>query len=237
MAGIDGRRALVTGGGRGIGRAIALRLAEAGADVAVAARTPSEIEDVAARIEAYGRRALAIRTDVTDPTQVEAMARRLEAWGGVDILVNNAAWIRTGAFLESPREEWERVVEVGLLGVERVTRAVLPQMLEAPRGDIVMISSTSGKRGDPGHSAYNAAKFGLMGLAHALLYEVRTRNIRVTVVSPSRVDTREVPPEKIRREGKGALLRMEDVAEAVLFCVALPHRALVREIELWGTNP
>ncbi len=235
---LSGRIALVTGAGRGIGRAIATRFASEGVDLVLAARTASEIASVAEEVRALGVRALAVQTDVSSADEVERLASRAEReLGPVDLLVNNAAVVAGGELVAMPPEKWNEVLDVGLRGVYLVTRALLPGMLERERGDIVMISSTSGKRGDPGSSAYNATKFGLMGFAHALLYEARRKNVRVTVVSPSLVDTRPEPRGSAPREGKGALLRMEDVAEAVLFAVTLPQRALVREIELWGTNP
>jgi len=110
-------------------------------------------------------------------------------------------------------------------------------MIKQNSGTIVMISSTSGKRADPGGSVYCTSKFGLMGFAQSLLYEVRKYNIRVIVVSPSMVDTRVVDHDKVPKEGTGTRLRAEDVAEAILHSVSLPSRALVREIELWATNP
>ena len=118
-----------------------------------------------------------------------------------------------------------------------MTRAVLPGMIERSDGTIVMVSSTSSKRADPGGSAYAASKFGMMGFAMSLLYEVRKHNIRVVVVSPSAVDTQPLAPEKIPMGGPGARLRAEDIAETVLHMVSLPPRALVREVEVWATNP
>jgi 3-oxoacyl-[acyl-carrier protein] reductase len=235
---LRGRVAVVTGSGRGIGRAIALRFASAGADVVLAARTEDEIESAAAEVRGLGRKALPIAADVTAPEQVGRLAEEtIRRFGGIDILVNNAALFTKGKLVETTPETWSRVLDTGLHGVYRITRAFLPEMVRRNRGDIVMISSTSGKRGDPGSSAYAAAKHGLMGLAHALLYEVRSHNIRVTVISPSAVDTRPLPEDGLPQGGKGVYMRMEDVADAVLFAVGLPHRALVREIELWGTNP
>jgi 3-oxoacyl-[acyl-carrier protein] reductase len=235
---LAGRRALITGASRGIGRAIAIRIAEAGADVAVVARTRPDLDATAAAAREHGRRALAVPADLRRAEDIDRLVAAVrDELGPIDILVNNAAVFPHGTVLGMAPEAWDDVLDVGLRAVHRVTRAFLPDMIKANRGDIVMISSTSGKRGDAEFSAYNATKFGLNGFSHALLYEVRKNNIRVTVVSPSLVDTRPVPAAELRDGGKGALLRMEDVADAVLFAVALPRRALVREIELWGTNP
>jgi 3-oxoacyl-[acyl-carrier protein] reductase len=229
---------MVTGAGRGIGRAIALRLAASGADVALAARTSTEINSAAEEVRRLGKHAIAVPTDVTNVDEIQCLAERTEdELGPIDILVNNAAAFAHGDVASIEPGDWNHVIDVGLRGVYQVTHAFLPGMLERGRGDIVMIASTSGKRGDAGSSAYNATKFGLMGFSHALLYEARKNNVRVTVISPSYVDTRPVAADTVPLEGKGAHLRMEDVADAVHFAVALPGRALVREIELWGTNP
>jgi 3-oxoacyl-[acyl-carrier protein] reductase len=122
-----------------------------------------------------------------------------------------------------------------LTGAFLVSRTVLPGMIRRKRGSIVFISSTAGKRGDARGAAYCASKFGLMGLAHSLLYEVRRHDIRVVVVSPSNIDTgREVPDPDIVT---GARPHASDVAASVVHCLGLPPRALIREVEIWGTNP
>jgi 3-oxoacyl-[acyl-carrier protein] reductase len=127
------------------------------------------------------------------------------------------------------------VIATNLTGAFLVTHFALAGMIQRRRGSIVFVSSTSGKRGDPGTSAYAASKFGLMGLAHSLLYEVRRHDIRVIVVSPSAIDTgREIPePQAVA----GVKPHASDVAATVLHCLTLPGRTLLREVEIWGTNP
>ena len=235
---LSGKKALVTGGGRGIGREIALHLARAGADVALVARTESQLRKVAEEVEALGRQALVLPADISQDEHVDALAQEVHGrWGAVDLLVNNAAVFARGRVWELPVTDWDRVLNTNLRGVFLVTRAFLPEMLKRKSGTIVMISSTSGKRADPGGAAYSTSKFGLMGFAQSLLYDVRKHNVRVIVVSPSWVDTSVVDPESVAKEGAGARLRAEDVAQAVVDAVSLPPRALVREIELWATNP
>ncbi len=235
---LQGQVALVTGASRGIGRQIALTLAGSGADVVLAARTAVLLEEVAQEVRRLGRRALVVPADVSDAGDVDRLAQTsLREFGKVDIVVNNAAAFGGGPVQELPVSTWDEVMNVNLRGVFLVTRAFLPQMIQRRQGSIVMISSTSGKRADPSGAAYSASKFGLMGLAQSLLYDVRKYNIRVIVISPSAVDTRQLDPDRVPLSGKGSRLRAEDVAEAVLFAVRLPPRALVREIELWATNP
>lgn len=227
------KKAIVTGGGRGIGRAIALTLAREGADVAVCARTPADVEKVADEMRQMGRDSLGIRTDISKEEDVENLRDRVvEAFGHVDILVNNAAAFAGAHVVDMRIEDWDRVLNTNLRGPFLVTRAFLPSMIEQEQGSIINISSTSGKRGDPGSSAYCASKFGLMGFSHSLLYEVRTQNIRVIVVSPSRVDTSLAEPSD-----DGGAVRSQDVAETVLLAVTLPKRVMIREVEIWETNP
>lgn len=238
VASLQGKRALVTGGGRGIGRAIALAFARAGASVALAARTDAELLAVAGEIEAAGGSVLSHPTDVSDEASVASLAQHLTAeWGYLDIVINNA-----GTFAQSPvgatsLAAWNRIVGTNLTGAFLVARETLPLLKKAKGGTILFVSSTSGKRASADAAAYAASKHGLMGLAHALLYEVRGDDIRVVVVSPSAVDTRRAAGRPVSQSGKGSRLRAEDVAEAVVFACALPGRALVREVELWGTNP
>ena len=235
---LEGKRALVTGAGRGIGRVTALRLAQAGAEIALTARNAREIASVAEEVRKTGRKCVATAGDVSSEGDVErVVAETHEGLGGIDILVNNAAEIARGQVLEISVEDWDRVIATNLRGVFLMSRAVLPGMIERGDGTIVMVSSTSGKRGDPGWAAYSASKFGMMGFAHSLLYEVRPKGVRVIVVTPSMVYTRPLPPGKAREGGAGAPLRSEDIAESIFAAVTLPPRAMIREVEIWATNP
>jgi 3-oxoacyl-[acyl-carrier protein] reductase len=235
---LQNKVALVTGAGRGIGRVIALTFAREGADVSIASRTTSELKSVAKEIEALGRKALAVTADVSSEKAVHTLVMRtLTIFGRIDILVNNAADFVHVPVTEMSIKDFDRVIHTNLRGPFLLSRAVLPSMIDRKEGTIVMISSTSGKRANPESSAYNASKFGLMGFSEALLREVRQHNIRVVVVSPSAVDTRIAEDSRISKAGKGARLRSEDIAETVLYSVTLPTRALVREVEVWATNP
>jgi 3-oxoacyl-[acyl-carrier protein] reductase len=234
---LNGARALVTGGGRGIGATIALSLAGSGCDVAIVARTESQLDSIAAGITAAGVRALAIPADLTRPEEVHAAAARVEAeFGGIDILVNNAGGGAFGPVVELTEAEFARTLELNVTSVFRLTRAFLPGMLQRRRGHIVMMASTAARRGFARGSAYAAAKFALDGFAQSLFYETRQSGVRVTTVFPSSVNT-----ELMRGLGPDLdvdrMIQPADVALAVLAALRTDDRATVKEIEIWGTNP
>ncbi len=187
---LAGRRAVVTGAGRGIGRSIALALAQAGADVAVTARTHSEIEQLAAEIRAMGRQSLAVPCDVTDSEQVKHMASRLiEGLGGVDTLVNNAGNAGSHKFLNHPDELWQRMLSVNLTSVYYVTKAFVPRLIEQRWGRIITIASMASRVGGSYIAAYTAAKHGVLGLTRALAVELLPYNITVNAICPGYVNT------------------------------------------------
>lgn len=187
---MKGKIALVTGGGRGIGEACAVALGEAGADVVVCSRSPGEIDAVAGRIRELGRRALAVVCDVTDADQVRRMTDEAHAqFGHVDILVNNAGLGRSHRFADHPDELWDQMLAVNLTGVYRVTKALVPKMIEAHRGRVINIASVMSKIGGKYVAAYAAAKHGVLGLTRALAVELVGYNITVNAVCPGYVDT------------------------------------------------
>lgn len=187
---LSGRRAIVTGAGRGIGRSIALALAQAGADVAVTARTQSEIEQLAAEIRAMGRQSLAVPCDVTDSEQVKHMASTvIDGLGGVDILVNNAGNAGSHKFLNHPDELWHRMLSINLTSVYYVTRAFVPRLIEQRWGRIITIASMASRVGGSYIAAYTAAKHGVLGLTRALAVELLPYNITVNAICPGYVNT------------------------------------------------
>jgi NAD(P)-dependent dehydrogenase (short-subunit alcohol dehydrogenase family) len=190
VAELTGRIALVTGGGRGIGREAALALASAGADVAVAARSGNELADTVAAIRAAGRRGEAIVCDVTERVQVEAMiAQVTSALGEPLILVNNAGIAGSAKLTDTTDEMWDRMLRVNATGAFYCTRAVLPIMLQAKWGRIVNVASIAAKVGAPYIAAYAASKHALLGLTRAVAAEVATRGVTVNAVCPGYVDT------------------------------------------------
>lgn len=187
---LEGRRAFITGGGRGIGRAIALKFASEGADVAVAARTRAEIDAVAEEIKEKGGRSLAIPCDVGDSKEVdEAVQRASREFGGVDVLVANA-----GALVHAPLGEttdalWDEMMRVNLNGAFYAFRAAVGGMSERGWGRLIAISSVSGKIGGANRSAYHAAKHGVLGLVRSVALEVAAKGVTVNAICPGFVDT------------------------------------------------
>ncbi len=187
---LAGQVVLVTGGSKGIGRAAALALAGAGADVAICARKMAELEPVAEEVRALGRRSFAAACDVTDAEQVNRLPAAIaEALGPIDILVNNAGASESHKFVGHPDELWARMLEINLTGVYRVCKAVVPGMIERKRGRIITIASISSKVGARYVAAYTASKHGVLGLMRALAVELNPYNITVNCICPGYVDT------------------------------------------------
>lgn len=184
------KRAIVTGAGKGIGRSIALALAQAGADVAVTARTASDIEQLVGEIKAMGRHAVAVTCDVTDVEQVQHMATTLlEGLGGLDILVNNAGNAGSHKMLDHPDELWHRMLAINLSSVYYVCKAFLPTLTEQHSGRIINIASIASRVGGRYIAAYTASKHGVLGLTRALAVEMQSYNITVNAICPGYVDT------------------------------------------------
>lgn len=187
---LEGKRALITGGGRGIGRAIALKFAGEGADVAVVARTSSEIDAVADEIREKGRRALAIPCNVGDSRAVdEAVQRAGRELGGVDVLVANAGALLHARLEETTDALWDEMLRVNLNGAFYAFRAAVGGMSERGWGRLIAISSVSGKIGGPNRSAYHAAKHGVLGLVRSVALEVAAAGVTVNAICPGFVDT------------------------------------------------
>lgn len=187
---LAGRKALVTGGGRGIGAEIARRLAKAGADVAVSARTREEIEAVADQLRGDGHEAAAIAADVADPGQLRALvAAATQRFGQIDILVNNAGVADAAPLPKIGLEDWNRMLAVNATGVFLLTQALLPPMAERGWGRVINVASVAGRQGAPYIAAYCASKHAVVGFTRAIAVEYAARGVTVNAVCPGYVDS------------------------------------------------
>lgn len=188
--GLEGKVAVITGGSRGIGRAIAMRLSAEGAKVAICGRNLAAAEEVVAEIEATGATGMAVAADVSRESDAEALIQAsIKRFGRLDILVNNAGITRDGLLVRMKEEDWDAVLDVNLKGAFFTTRSALRPMLRARGGRIVNISSIAGTMGIPGQANYSAAKAGLIGFTKAVAKEVASRSITVNAVAPGFIET------------------------------------------------
>lgn len=235
---LQGKTAIITGAGRGIGRATAFALAKEGVSLGLLARTSEHVEQVAKELKAEGAHVVTATADVADNEQVvHAIDTMINQLGQVDILINNAGISKFGGFLELEVEEWEKIIQVNLLGMYYVTRAVLPNMIEQQSGDIINISSTAGQKGGPVTSAYSASKFGVLGLTESLAMEARKDNIRVSALTPSTVVTDLAIEGGLVTGDEENVLQPEDLAELMVAQLKLNKRVFLKTAGLWTTNP
>ena len=232
---LTGQIAVITGAGRGIGAAIAIKLADMGARSIICGRTRAALERTAAAIRRDGDQSTVIECDLTHLRSVEALAEHVgQEFGRVDILVNNAG-IRgqQGPLQELPPDGWDNIVNTNLRGVYYMIRAFAPLMIRAHTGHIINISSLAGKNPIPNGAAYAASKWGLNGLSYSVAEELRAHNIRVSVICPGSVHTDFNP-----HTGKDAekMLQPSDVAHAVAMIVTQAPQSFASEILLRPTQ-
>ena len=236
---LKGKTAIVTGAGKGIGKAITLALANEGVNLGLLARTENDLKEVVSQVEGKGIKAAYSAVDISSLKDVERAVHLLtDELGTADILINNAGIGKFATLLEMDPEEWKRIVDVNLMGLYYVTRTVLPQLIEKNRGDIINISSTNGLNGAATSSAYSASKFGVIGLTESLAQEVRRNNIRVTALTPSTVATElAIKTNLIAENNDEKYMQPEDIADFVVSQLKLHPRIYVKTASLLATNP
>jgi 3-oxoacyl-[acyl-carrier protein] reductase len=238
MESLKGKKALITGAGKGIGKALAIALAKEGVHVVLVSRTLKDLENVAKIIKVHGVEVVIATADVSSNDSVnKAVKVILDKFGTIDILINNAGIGKFGKFMELDVKAWEQVIQINLIGAYYVTRAVLPQMIERQTGDIINISSTAGLKGHAMTSAYSASKFGLIGMSESLMQEVRKHNIRVNTFIPSTVATDMALDLNITDGNPETVMQVEDVADLLISQLKMNRRVMVVNSSIWSTNP
>ncbi|TDQ02342.1 MULTISPECIES: SDR family NAD(P)-dependent oxidoreductase [unclassified Leifsonia] len=241
---LTGTVALVTGASSGIGAATARKLAAEGAAVVLVARRGERLNQVVEQIESNGGAARAVVADITTRAGADsAVEQAVAAFGRLDVLVNNAGAMLVGPFADAPEGEWERMVDVNILGLLYMSRAALPHLVkaasDAPRrtADLVNISSSAGRVARPGTAVYNLTKFGVNGFTEALRQEMQAQRVRVSVVESGNVDTELASHtrEELRagveaQTGAIERLKPEDIADAVAYIVTSDRRVAVNEV-------
>ncbi|WP_425466149.1 3-ketoacyl-ACP reductase [Paenibacillus methanolicus] len=238
LTALQQQTAIITGAGKGIGRSTAIALAKEGVHLGLIARGESDLAALKDELAAFGVNAYYATADVSVKEQVDAAVTELIGkLGRLDILINNAGIASFGKVIDMDPQEWERIIQVNLMGTYYVTRAALPTMLEQNGGAIINVASTAGLSGFATGSAYCASKFAVMGLTEALMQEVRKSNIRVTALTPSTVNTELATNAGLKIGDEDRMMQPEDVAELITAALKLPARVFVKAAGIWTTNP
>lgn len=231
MSSVKGKNALVTGAGRGIGKAVALSLARAGCRVVLAARSEVQLEEVRKEIEQDGGVGAIVKTDLTRDEDIENLvAASREPYGAIDFLINNAGWGKRAPVIGMKVEDLDRTLRVNLRAPILLAKALLPAMIEKGEGAVVNIGSVSGKSGEANGAAYSASKFGLIGFTQSLYEEVREHGIKVSVILPGFVDTPMIPP--VKHLDRSKMIQAQDVAQSVLYVLTTPPTSCPVEITI-----
>lgn len=229
MKSLTGKVAIVTGAGRGIGKAISLFLGGSGARVVLASRSESELRAVAGEIRNQDGDALVVPTDLTRDEEMDRLVREtLEQWGTVDYLINNAGWGKHSPVIKTRVEDWDQTFRVNLRAPMVLSQLVLPTLMGKKAGAIINIGSIAGKAGQADTAAYSASKAGLIAFSESLYEEVREYGIKVAVILPGFVDTPLIPPN--RKLDRSKMIRPEDIARAVFFVLTCPPSCCPVEI-------
>ena len=235
---LKGKNAVITGGGRGLGKAVATALANEGVNIGLTGRNEENLKAVAGELQALGVKASYAVFSVDDEAQVkegiETLAREL---GGIDILVNNAGIGDFGKLNDMSSETWEQVIKTNLFGVYYAAKAVYPYMKEAGAGDIVNVASTAGLKGGPNMSAYAASKAAVISLSQSMMAEWRKENIRVITLTPSTIASDMSIQGGLTDGNPDKVLQPEDFAEWVRDILKMNRRAMIASGSIFSTNP
>lgn len=239
MKDLKSRKAIITGGGRGLGKATAIAFAKEGIHIAITGRNEAVLKETVSELEMFGIQAIYAVFDVSNYEEVKRGIKSiLDSLGSVDILVNNAGIAAFGTFNEMEVSEWSQIIQTNLMGMYYVTKETLPYLINQNKGDIINVSSTAGLNGNANTSAYSASKFAVIGMSESLMKEVRKNNIRVCTLTPSTIVSDMSIELGIANKGsEDSVLQPEDFAELIVAGLKLPRRAMLKSAALWSTNP
>ena len=239
MENLKGKKAIITGGSRGLGKATAIAFANQGIDVAITGRNEADLKETVAELKALGVNATYATFDIGNYDEVKkGIQEIMNTFNTVDILVNNAGIAAFGSFLEMDVNQWQSIIQTNVMGMYYVTKEVLPYLIANNQGDIFNVSSTAGLAGNPNTSAYSASKFAVIGMSESLMKEVRKNDIRVCTLTPSTIASdMSISLGIAKKEDVETVLQPEDFAELIVSALQLPRRALLKNASLWSTNP
>ena len=239
MENLKNKKAIITGGGRGLGKGTAIAFAKEGIDIAITGRNEAVLKETVSELEAFGINAMYSVFDVSNYEDVKSGIKSIvDSLGSVDILVNNAGIAAFGTFNEMEVSQWSQIIQTNLMGMYYVTKEVLPYLISQNEGDIINVSSTAGLNGNASTSAYSASKFAVIGMSESLMKEVRKHNIRVCTLTPSTIATdMSIDLGIANKDSEDSVLQPEDFAELIVAGLKLPRRAMLKSASLWSTNP
>jgi 3-oxoacyl-[acyl-carrier protein] reductase len=239
MKNMKSKKAIITGGSRGLGKATAMAFAKEGIDIAITGRNETVLKETVTELEAFGIKAIYSVFDVGNYEDVKKGIKTIvKNLGSVDILVNNAGIAAFGSFNEMDVSQWSQIIQTNLMGMYYVTKEVLPYLIDKNEGDIINIASTAGLNGNANTSAYSASKFAVIGMSESLMKEVRKNNIRVCTFTPSTIASdMSIELGIANKDSHDSMLQPEDFAELIVASLKLPRRAMLKGASLWSTNP
>ena len=239
MEHLKGKKAIITGGSRGLGKATALAFAKEGIDVAITGRNEKSLQETVAELKALGVNATYALFNVGNYEEVQKGIKSIIAdFGSVDILVNNAGIAAFGSLNDMKVDQWSEIIQTNVMGMYFVTKEVLPYLIEKNEGDIFNVASTAGLNGNANTSAYSASKFAVIGMSESLMKEVRKNNIRVCTLTPSTIASdMSIELGIANNNSEDSVLQPEDLAELIVAGLKLPRRAMLKGASLWSTNP
>lgn len=238
MKSLKGKKAIITGGSRGLGKATAISFAKEGIDVAITGRNEKTLQETVNELKDLGVNAIYAVFDVGNYEEVKTGIKSIiESFNSIDILVNNAGIAAFGSFNDMEVSTWSNIIQINVMGMYYVTKEVLPHLINQNSGDIINVSSTAGLNGNANVSAYSASKFAVIGMSESLMKEVRKNNIRVCTLTPSTIASDMSLDLGITDGNIDKVLQPEDFAELIVAGLQLPRRAMLKSAALWSTNP